>query len=92
MDAVNGSKDHPILKAAGFHAMFENIHPFTDGNGRTGRQILNLMLMAAGYRPVAIKHDAGRSYGKVWKHGRLTAIPSRSFPSLSNALIRKSAP
>lgn len=36
----------------------------TDGNGRTGRQILNLMLMAAGYRPVAIKHDAGRSYGK----------------------------
>lgn len=28
------------------------------------RGILNLMLMAAGYRPVAIKHDAGRSYGK----------------------------
>ena len=40
VDAVNGSKDHPILKAAGFHAMFENIHPFTDGNGRTGRLIL----------------------------------------------------
>lgn len=64
VDAVNGSEVHPILKAAGFHVMFENIHPFTDGNGRAGRQILNLMLMAAGYRPVAIKHDAGRSYGK----------------------------
>ena len=65
VDAVNGSKDHPILKAAGFHAMFENIHPFTDGNGRTGRQILNLMLMAAGYRPVAIKHDGSAKAGQV---------------------------
>jgi Fic family protein len=52
------------LKAAGFHAMFENIHPFADGNGHTGRQVLNLMLMEGGYRPVAIKYDAGRSYGK----------------------------
>lgn len=40
-----------------------SIHSRT-ATGRTGRQILNLMLMAAGYRPVAIKHDAGRSYGK----------------------------
>lgn len=31
---------------------------FADGNGRTGRQVLNLMLMEAGYRPVAIKYDA----------------------------------
>ena len=64
IDGLDGCAAHPLLRAAGFHAMFENIHPFTDGNGRTGRQILNLMLMAAGYRPVAIKHDAGRSYGK----------------------------
>ena len=53
-----------VLDMAMFHYQFETMHPFTDGNGRTGRQILNLMLMAAGYRPVAIKHDAGRSYGK----------------------------
>ena len=64
IDGLDGCAAHPLLRAAGFHAMFENIHPFMDGNGRTGRQILNLMLMAAGYRPVAIKHDAGRSYGK----------------------------
>ena len=64
MDAVNGSKDHPILKAAGFHAMFENIHPFMDGNGRTGRQLLNFMLLKHGYRPVAIKYDAKRDYAR----------------------------
>ena len=64
VDAVNGSKDHPILKAAGFHAMFENIHPFMDGNGRTGRQLLNFMLLKHGYRPVAIKYDAKRDYAR----------------------------
>ncbi|KFI90831.1 Fic/DOC family protein [Bifidobacterium saguini DSM 23967] len=72
VDAVNASDAHPVLKAAGFHVMFENIHPFADGNGRTGRQILNLMLMDAGYSPVAIKHDAGRSYGRsleAWQVG-----------------------
>lgn len=40
----------------------ENIHPFADDNGRTGRQILNMMLMQAGYEPIAIRHDAGSTY------------------------------
>lgn len=64
IDGLNGSDAHPLLKAAAFHTMFENIHPFMDGNGRTGRQLLNLMLLENGYRPVAIKHDAGRVYAR----------------------------
>lgn len=63
LDKMNHSKAHPVLQAAAFHVMFENIHPFADGNGRTGRQLLNLMLMESGYPPVTIKHDAGRQYG-----------------------------
>lgn len=65
VDGIGRSHAHPLLKAAAFHAMFENIHPFADGNGRTGRQLLNLMLMESGYAPIAIKHDAGRSYAST---------------------------
>ena len=56
------SKAHPLVAAAAFHAMFENIHPFVDGNGRTGRILLNVMLVRAGYPPIAIKSDARAGY------------------------------
>lgn len=49
------SQNHPILRAAAFHALFENIHPFADGNGRTGRILLNYLLEKEGYPPIALK-------------------------------------
>ena len=36
MFAWENSEEHPLVKAAAFHAMLENIHPFQDGNGRAG--------------------------------------------------------
>ncbi|MDR2109529.1 MAG: Fic family protein [Coriobacteriales bacterium] len=60
--AHNDSDIHPLLKASIFHVLFEGIHPFADGNGRTGRNILNYMLMQAGYPPVAIRHDKTSGY------------------------------
>lgn len=51
---AGNKKLHPIERAVLFHLKFEGIHPFVDGNARTGRLILNLMLMQAGYPPVII--------------------------------------
>lgn len=44
----------PIVHLADAHAAFERIHPFLDGNGRTGRLVLNLMLVRTGYPPAII--------------------------------------
>ena len=40
---------HPFIEAVRFHHTFERIHPFTDGNGRVGREVLNYMLMRHDY-------------------------------------------
>ncbi len=45
---------HPVVHAAIHHAWFERIHPFTDGNGRVGRLLLNFMLLQHGYPPAVI--------------------------------------
>lgn len=48
------SIEDPIETMAAAHAEFERVHPFLDGNGRTGRLILNLALVRLGYPPAII--------------------------------------
>lgn len=59
-------KMHPIERATMFHLKFEGIHPFVDGNGRTGRLILNLMLMQAGYPPINVKYSDRKRYYEMF--------------------------
>ena len=47
----------PVTRAAIAHHDFEALHPFTDGNGRVGRLLLNLMLMQDGYPPALVLRE-----------------------------------
>ncbi|GFH41757.1 cell division protein Fic [Lactococcus hodotermopsidis] len=55
MKKYHESDEHVIPRLARFHIEFESIHPFIDGNGRTGRLLVNLELMKAGFPPIDIK-------------------------------------
>ena len=60
VDEFNSNENNDlIMKVACFHADFEKIHPFIDGNGRTGRLLLNLELMKNGY-PITIIQNEDR--------------------------------
>lgn len=56
------TKMHPLQKAALFHARFEKIHPFEDGNGRVGRILLNAILLEHGYPPLIIRKTQRVAY------------------------------
>lgn len=53
---------HVVERVALFHLRFESIHPFIDGNGRTGRLLMNLQLIREGLPAVNIKYSDRRSY------------------------------
>lgn len=61
----NQNKIHPVELAAQAHHKLVNIHPFTDGNGRTARLFMNLLLMQKGYPLVTILKIDRKKYYKA---------------------------
>ena len=86
----------PVVKAALFHAQFETVHPFTDGNGRTGRALLHRMLafdevLMHSTLPVSagLLHDVDRYMGALdaYHGGDVEAIVERLLDALELAVV-----
>ena len=75
---------HVIEAVSEFHLMFEGIHPFIDGNGRTGRLILNLELIKAGYLPVNIKFSDRKKYYDCFDEYETSSNPDMLIELISD--------
>lgn len=64
-DLLYKDETHSIKRAAWVHAEFVRIHPFTDGNGRTSRMIMNYQLMSDGWLPVSVSKEDRFAYFKA---------------------------
>ncbi len=64
--------DHPVIIAADAHFKLVSIHPFPDGNGRTSRLLMNLILMQAGYPPAIIRQEDRAAYINSLEKGQAT--------------------
>lgn len=70
-----------LTAAAYFHAKFENIHPFADGNGRVGRLAMNYLLVLHGHPPIIIHAEDRKAYYEALEawDSRQELTPLRSF-------------
>jgi Fic family protein len=69
----DNKNEHPLIITAEAHNKYFEIHPFCDGNGRTGRLIMNLLLVNYGYVPIIIYNYNKQNYSdsiKSWRHGK----------------------
>jgi len=71
---------HPIELAALFHHKLVFIHPFIDGNGRTARLVMNIILMRSGYPlTVILKNDRKKYYRALQAADKENLIPLVKF-------------
>ncbi|NFE95949.1 Fic family protein [Clostridium botulinum] len=82
----NKEKLHPIELAAEFHFRYVYIHPFIDGNGRSVRLLMNLILMRNGYPISVIKNEDRDEYMKALEKASTTGDAKDFINIVANAV------
>lgn len=70
LNSETGQNLHPVEYATIAHYRFVSIHPFRDGNGRTGRLLMNLLLLRTGYPIVIISNQQRQDYINAIAYGQ----------------------
>jgi Fic family protein len=83
---------HPVEFASIAHYRFVSIHPFRDGNGRTGRLLMNLLLIRSGYPIVVINNQVRNDYINALAYGQqhqddLTQLYALIFDATISSLV-----
>src|SRR4030042_3794120 len=84
---INASKKDFIAKLADIHSRFEQIHPFSDGNGRIGRLLLHAMLLRQDFPPALILQKEKRLYMKYLNKSQMTGDASPLEDFLCDAVM-----
>ena len=79
----NNDTDDIYTKIAKYHIEFEKVHPFEDGNGRTGRLLINYELIKNDLPPVVISKDDRVKYFELIRNNDITNL-AEWFKELSN--------
>jgi len=80
---------HPMIVAARFHGFFEYLHPFRDGNGRTGRLLSNFILLRANHPLLIIEKQDRPAYIAALRHIRTDATDEHLIALFFDIAIRR---
>lgn len=69
--AIVSQTVHPMIIVARFHGFFEYLHPFRDGNGRTGRLVSNYILLRMGHPLLIVPSESRQDYISALRHIRI---------------------
>ena len=87
MDKITKDTKDIIALSAGVHSTFEQIHPFSDGNGRIGRLLMNAMFLNANFAPAIIRQENKQMYYTYLYKAQTAKDPSQLEDYLCEAVV-----